>query len=44
MINTDDITKENIKDHNPSWPQITDQPYGVMIIAGPRIWKNTFII
>ena len=21
MINFDDITKENIKEHNPNWPQ-----------------------
>ena len=24
MINFDDVTKENIKQHNPSWPQIPD--------------------
>ena len=22
MINFDDVTKENIKEHNPNWPQI----------------------
>ena len=24
MINFDDVTKKNIKQHNPSWPQIPD--------------------
>ena len=26
MINFDDITKENIKQHNPNWSQIPDNP------------------
>ena len=24
IINSDDVTKENIKEHNPNWPQIPD--------------------
>ena len=24
MVNFDDVTKENIKKHNPNWPQIPD--------------------
>ena len=24
MINFDDVTKENIKEHNSNWPQIPD--------------------
>ena len=24
MINFDDVVKENIKEHNPDWPQIPD--------------------
>ena len=27
MINFDDVVKENIKEHNPNWPQIPDHPY-----------------
>ena len=27
MINFDDVVKENIKKHNPDWPQIPDHPY-----------------
>ena len=26
MINFDDVTKENIKEHNPNWPQIPNHP------------------
>ena len=29
MINFDDLTKENIKEHNPNWPQIPDHPYRI---------------
>ena len=32
MIKFDDITKENIKEHNPNWPQIPDHPYRILII------------
>ena len=31
MINFDDVTKENIKEH---WPQIPDHSYRILIIAG----------
>ena len=34
MINFDDVTKENIKEHNANWPQITDHPYRILIIGG----------
>ena len=34
MINFDDVTKENIKEHNPNWPQIPDHPYRILIIGG----------
>ena len=33
MINFDDVTKENIKEHNPNWPQIPDHSYRVLIIG-----------
>ena len=26
IINFDDVTKENMKKHNPNWPQIPDHP------------------
>ena len=33
MINYDDVTKENIKDHNPNWVRIPDDSYGISIIG-----------
>ena len=34
MINFDDAVKENIKEHNPSWLQISEQPYRTLITGG----------
>ena len=34
MIKFNDVTKENIKNHNPNWQQIPDDPYLVLIIGG----------
>ena len=30
MINFDDVTKENIKEHNPNSRQIRDRPYRIL--------------
>ena len=30
MINFDHVTKENIKEHNPNWPQIPGHPYRIL--------------
>ena len=35
MINFD-VIKENIKEHNPDWPQIPDHPYSILLIIGSR--------
>ena len=32
MTNFDNVTKENIKEHNPNWPQIPDHPYRIFTI------------
>ena len=32
MINFNNVTKENIKEHNPNWPQILDHLYRILII------------
>ena len=32
MINFHEVTKENIKEHNPYWPQIADHPCRILII------------
>ena len=34
MINFDDVTKENIKEHQPNWPQTPDHPYIILIAGG----------
>ena len=33
MINFDDVTRENIKKHDPNWPQIPDHPYRILIVG-----------
>ena len=43
MINFDDVTKENIKEHNSKWPQIPDPLYRISI-EGSTSEKNKFII
>ena len=40
MINFDDVTKENIKEHNPNWPQIPDHPYRISVIGGSGSGKT----
>ena len=40
MINFDDVVKENIKEHNPNWPQIPDHPYRILIIGGAGSGKT----
>ena len=40
MINYDYVTKENIKERNPDWPQTSDHPCRILIIGGPRSGKT----
>ena len=40
MINLDDITNENNKEHNEKWSYIPDHPYKIMIIGDSR-WGKT---
>ena len=40
MTNFDDVIKENIKEHNPNWPQISDDSYRLLIIRGYGSWKT----
>ena len=39
MINFD-ITTENIKKHNPNWPQIPDHLYRILIIGNSGSGKQ----
>ena len=34
MMNFDDVTKKNIKEHNTNWSQIPDYPQRILIIRG----------
>ena len=34
MINFDDVTKENIKEHNPNWPEISGHLYRIIVAGG----------
>ena len=40
MINFNDVTKENIKEHNPNWPQIPDHLFRILIIGGSGSGKT----
>ena len=40
MIDFDCVTKENMKEHNPKWPQITNHPYRILIIGGSGSGKT----
>ena len=43
MIDFGDVTKENIKWHNPNWPQIPDYLYRTLIIGGSGSGKTNSI-
>ena len=43
MVNSDDATKENIKDNNLNQPEITDHPYRILIVGSSGSGK-TFVI
>ena len=43
MINFNLATKENIKEHNPNWPQTLDHPYRILIIGGSESTKTNSI-
>ena len=40
MFNFDYITKEDIKEHNPTWPEIPDHPYWILMTGGSG-WGKT---
>ena len=40
MFNFDDAVKENIKEHNPNWPDIPDHQYRILIIGGSGSGKT----
>ena len=44
MINFDDVTRENIKEHNPNFAPIPDYPYRTLIIGGSGSGKTNPLI
>ena len=44
MFNFDYITKEDIKEHNPKWPEIHDHPYRILIIKGSGSGKTNALL
>ena len=40
MINFDNITKENFKEHNPNWFRIPDHPCRILIIGSSRLERT----
>ena len=44
MINSDDVLKENIKEHNPNWPEIPDHSYRILIVGGFGCGKTNALL
>ena len=40
MVNSGDVTKENIKEYNPNWSPISDPPYRILTNGGSRPGKT----
>ena len=40
MINLDNVTSENNKEHNEKWPYIPDHPNRILIIGGSGSGKT----
>ena len=43
MISFDDVTKQNIKEHNPNWPHFPDHPCRILIIEGSGSGKTNLL-
>ena len=44
MINFDEYTNENKKEHNPNWPYIPDHPYRILIIGSSGTGKTNALL
>ena len=44
MFNFDYITKEDIKKHNPNWPEIPDNSYRILIMGGSGSGKTNALL
>ena len=41
MVHFDDVTKEDIKEHNQNWPQILHHPWRILIVGGSGSGNTT---
>ena len=44
MFNFDYITKEDINEHNPNWPETTDHPNRILIIGSSGSGKTNALL
>ena len=44
MFNFDYISNENIKEHDPYWPEIPDHPYRILIIGDSGSGKTNALV
>ena len=44
MINFDEYTNGNKREHNPNWPYIPDHPYRILIIGGSGFGKTNTLL
>ena len=44
MFDFDCNTKEDIKKHNPDWPEIPDHPYKILIAGGSGSGKTNTLL
>ena len=44
MFNFGYITKEDIKEHNPNWPEILEHPYKILIAGGSESGKTIALL
>ena len=44
MFNFDYITKEDIKEHKPNWPEIPKHPYRMLIVEGSGSGKTNALL
>ena len=44
MINFDEYTSENKKEHNLNWPSVSDHPYRILIIGGSGSGKTNALL
>ena len=44
MINFDEVTGENTKEHNPRWPQTPGHPYRILTAGGSGSGKTNALL